>query len=77
MFGLAVTYDRVPYFYTDQFDLGREFSNYGTLVEQAKVIRRLLGGRRGRVVAGMNVNVWDVNPTIEALIASGRATCPA
>ena len=27
--------------------------------------------RAGRVVAGMNVNVWDVAPAIERLVSSG------
>ncbi len=27
---------------------------------------------RGRVLAGMNVNVWDVTPTIESIILAGR-----
>ena len=31
----------------------------------------------GRVVAGMNVNIWDVNDAIQALIRSGQAVDPA
>jgi len=30
-----------------------------------------LGG--GRVLAGMNVNVWDVNEVIQAIVRGGRA----
>lgn len=86
MLDQPVSYDRVPYFYTDQFDLGMEFSGYGDLMPGASVVYR--GDRASgefiafwvtpadggsRVVAGMNVNVWDVNPAVEALIASGRA----
>lgn len=99
MLGQAVSYDRVPYFYTDQFDLSMEFSGYSPLLAQAQVVYRgdrssgefvafwvvpdgssglpgdapALAASSGRVVAGMNVNVWDVNPTIEALVASGRS----
>ena len=111
MLGQHVSYDRVPYFYTDQFDLSMELSGYGPLMEQASVVyrgdresgefiafwvtaesptgaggptgARGAGGAPGaaglarpapasaRVVAGMNVNIWDVNPTIDALVASG------
>lgn len=85
MLGQAVSYDRVPYFYTDQFDLGMEFSGYGPFMEDARVVYR--GERESgefiafwvtgpdddaRVVAGMNVNIWDVNKPIDKLIASGR-----
>lgn len=85
MLGQQVSYDRVPYFYTDQFDLGMEFSGYGDLMTGATVVDRgdrksgefiafwvTPAGGGSRVVAGMNVNVWDVNPAIEALVASGR-----
>ena len=33
--------------------------------------------RDGRVLAGMNVNVWDVAETIQALIAGGRRSTNA
>jgi 3-phenylpropionate/trans-cinnamate dioxygenase ferredoxin reductase component len=29
-------------------------------------------GNGGRVLAGMNVNVWDVNDAIQALVRAGR-----
>jgi len=32
--------------------------------------------RGGAVVAGMNVNVWDVNDDIQALIRSGKQADP-
>ena len=79
MLDQAVSYDAIPYFYTDQFDLGMEYSGYGQLARRADVVFR--GDRAGRVflafwlldgrvVAGMNVNVWDVNETIQAIIRS-------
>jgi 3-phenylpropionate/trans-cinnamate dioxygenase ferredoxin reductase component len=79
MAGAAVSYDEIPYFYTDQFDLGMEYSGYGDLVaDAAVVIRGDLAARRfvafwladGRVVAGMNVNLWDVNQSVQELIRS-------
>lgn len=80
MLGQQVSYDEIPYFYTDQFDLGMEYSGYGSLAAGAEVVFR--GDRVGRefvafwiadrrVVAGMNVNVWDVNQTVQQLIRSG------
>ena len=76
MAGPAVSYDEIPYFYTDQFDLGMEYSGYGNWPTDAEVVVRgdlarrefiAFWVRRRRVVAGMNVNVWDVNETVQAL----------
>jgi len=82
MLGQDVAYDRVPYFYTDQYDLGMEFSGYVEPggydrvvfrgdVERREFIAFWLSG--GRVVAGMNVNVWDVNDKVQALVRGGQA----
>ncbi len=76
------TYDAVPYFYTDQFDLGMEYTGFATLTEDAEVVIR--GDRAGRefiafwlregaVVAGMNVNVWGVADDIDRLVRDGLA----
>ncbi len=79
MLGQHVGYDPVPYFYTDQYDLGMEYSGH---VEPGGYDQLVYRGDRpgrqfiafwlkaGRVVAGMNVNVWDVTPAIEHLIRS-------
>jgi NADPH-dependent 2,4-dienoyl-CoA reductase/sulfur reductase-like enzyme len=81
MLGQSVVFDEIPYFYTDQFDLGMEYSGYPTLTRDATVVLRGDVGKRefiafwvfeGRVVAGMNVNVWDVNDDVQALIRSAR-----
>jgi 3-phenylpropionate/trans-cinnamate dioxygenase ferredoxin reductase component len=86
MLGQQVSYDRVPYFYTDQYDLGMEYSGYVEPGGYAQVVfRNDTAGRefiafwidsRSRVLAGMNVNVWDVNDAIEALVRSGRPADP-
>ncbi|TFC82582.1 NAD(P)/FAD-dependent oxidoreductase [Cryobacterium cheniae] len=77
MLDQAVSYDAIPYFYTDQFDLGMEYSGYGTLARDAEVVFRGDPAARefiafwlvsGRVVAGMNVNVWDVNEMVQRFI---------
>ena len=79
--GRDATYDRVPYFFTDQYDLGMEYSGYVEPGGYDQVVFR--GDRDGgefiafwlqdeRVRAGMNVNVWDVSEPIQALVRSRR-----
>ncbi len=82
MLGQDVAYDRVPYFYTDQYDLGMEYAGYVEPGGYAEVVfRGDVPGREfvafwlgddGRVLAGMNVNIWDVNDAIGALVRSGK-----
>ena len=81
MLGQDAVLDDIPYFYTDQFDLGMEYSGFGALAKDADVVvRGDLAAREfiafwvleGRVVAGMNVNIWDVQDAIKDLISSGR-----
>jgi 3-phenylpropionate/trans-cinnamate dioxygenase ferredoxin reductase subunit len=77
MLGKDVSYERLPYFYSDQYDVGMEFVGdaagsdeivfRGDLAEREFVAFWLT---RGRVVAGMNVNVWDVVDDVKALIES-------
>jgi len=84
MLGHAEPYDRVPYFFSDQYDLGMEYSGYAPSWDQ--VVFRGDPARRefiafwlkaGRVVAGMNVNVWGVTDAIQALVRSGARVDPA
>jgi NADPH-dependent 2,4-dienoyl-CoA reductase/sulfur reductase-like enzyme len=81
MLGQAVVYDPVPYFYSDQYDLGMECAGLPSPGSYDQIVYR--GDRAGRefiafwlsagaVIAGMNVNVWDVTDDIQALIRSGR-----
>ncbi len=81
MLGQDVAYDRVPYFYTDQYDLGMEYGGYvepggydevvfrGDVAQREFIAFWLAGGR---VQAGMNVNVWDVNDAIQGLVRAGK-----
>ncbi|MFI0716652.1 NAD(P)/FAD-dependent oxidoreductase [Streptomyces inhibens] len=82
MLGQDVTYDRVPYFFTDQYDLGMEYTGYVEPGAYDQVVFRGSTGTRefiafwladGRVLAGMNVNIWDVTDPIRALVTSGKA----
>jgi len=85
MLGQDVAYDHVPYFYTDQYDLGMEYAGYVEPggydqvvfrgdVDKREFIAFWLAG--GRVLAGMNVNVWDVNDAIQALVRGGLPVDP-
>jgi 3-phenylpropionate/trans-cinnamate dioxygenase ferredoxin reductase subunit len=73
-------FDKLPFFYSDQYDLGLEYSGRGGRDDDI-VIRGDLNGREyiafwldgDRVTAGMNVNVWDVQDDIQALVASREA----
>lgn len=85
MLGKAASFDDIPYFYTDQYDLGMELSGYAPLMTDAEiVVRGDLDAREfiafwtddGRIVAGMNVNVWDVNDKVQDLIRSGARIDP-
>jgi 3-phenylpropionate/trans-cinnamate dioxygenase ferredoxin reductase component len=79
MLGDAVSYDRIPYFFSDQYDVGMEYSGYATDWDEVVFRGDREGGEfvafwlaDGRVVGGMNVNVWDVNEHVQALIRSRR-----
>jgi 3-phenylpropionate/trans-cinnamate dioxygenase ferredoxin reductase subunit len=80
MLGKEASYDRLPYFFSDQYDVGMEYAGYATEWDEV-VFRGDVASREfiafwlhgGRVVAGMNVNVWDVTDEIQALIASRSA----
>jgi 3-phenylpropionate/trans-cinnamate dioxygenase ferredoxin reductase subunit len=77
MLGSDVVYDRLPYFYTDQYDLGMEYTGYAapggydTVVVRGDLAKRefiAFWTASGRILAGMNVNVWDVTSDIQDLI---------
>ncbi len=85
MLGQDVAYDRVPYFFTDQYDLGMEYSGYVEPGGYDQVVFRGDVGQRefiafwlrgGRVLAGMNVNIWDVNDALQDLVRAARPADP-
>ncbi len=76
MLGIVTEYDRVPYFFSDQYDLGMEYSGYAPTWDRV-VFRGDPAGREfiafwldrdGVVLAGMNANVWDVTEPIQLLV---------
>jgi 3-phenylpropionate/trans-cinnamate dioxygenase ferredoxin reductase subunit len=81
LLGETAAYDRLPYFFTDQYDLGMEYTGYAEPGDTEKVVVRGDAATRtfiafwlhqDRVVAAMNVNTWDVTEPIGHLIRSGR-----
>jgi 3-phenylpropionate/trans-cinnamate dioxygenase ferredoxin reductase subunit len=79
MLGAAVPYDRVPYFYSDQYDLGMEYRGFATKWDRVafrgdpathEFIAFWIAGER--VVAAMNANLWDVAEPLETLIRAGQ-----
>ncbi|MFB8382417.1 NAD(P)/FAD-dependent oxidoreductase [Streptomyces rubiginosohelvolus] len=85
MLGQDVSYDRVPYFFSDQYDLGLEYSGWAPPGSYDEVIIRGDAGKREfiafwlkdrRVLAGMNVNVWDVTETVQELIRARQQHDP-
>ena len=75
MLGEPDVYDRLPYFFSDQYDVGMEYAGFARRWDRMifrgdpatrEFIAFWLTG--DRVVAGMNVNVWDVIDPIQRLI---------
>lgn len=81
MLGETAAYDHLPYFYSDQYDIGMEYTgfaagpgDYDDLVVSGSLEKRefvAFWTFGGRVRAGMAVNSWDRMPDIEAFIRSG------
>ncbi|WLP88795.1 FAD-dependent oxidoreductase [Gordonia sp. NB41Y] len=79
--GEHAEYTNLPYFFTDQYDLGMEYSGLGGADDRV-ITRGDLAKREfvafwvddaGHVRAGMQVNIWDQLDDIKKLIESGSA----
>ena len=84
MLGEPISYDRIPYFFSDQYEVGMEYSGFATEWDQVVVDGDRDAGefvafwlKDERVLAGMSVNVWDVNQHVQALIRSRQPVDPA
>jgi 3-phenylpropionate/trans-cinnamate dioxygenase ferredoxin reductase subunit len=86
MLGEQIAYNRVPYFYSDQYDLGMECAGLPLPGTYDQVVYRgdtdalefiAFWLKEGRLVAGMNVNIWDVNDDLQGLIRSAKPLDPA
>lgn len=86
MLGKPASYDRLPYFFSDQYDIGMEYTGYVGRSDDVRVVVRGDQAERefvafwldpqNRVRAGMNVNVWDVTERIKQLILTGEPVDP-
>ena len=80
MLGQAAPYERLPYFFSDQYDVGMEYTGFAGSWDRV-VFRGDPAAREfvafwlveDRVVAGMNVNVWEVTDPIKCLISQRLA----
>jgi len=77
-------YTRLPYFFSDQYDLGMEYVGYGDAFDRVTVRGNLADRefiafwhRDGVVTAAMNVNVWDVVDDLKAVIDARIVVDPA
>jgi 3-phenylpropionate/trans-cinnamate dioxygenase ferredoxin reductase component len=84
MLGEQAEYTELPYFFTDQYDLGMEYAGHAPTYDRV-VFRGDVDGREfvafwldagNRVLAGMNVNIWDVLDDVKSLIQSKSSVDP-
>jgi 3-phenylpropionate/trans-cinnamate dioxygenase ferredoxin reductase subunit len=83
MLGRPAVCDRVPYFFSDQYDVGMEYSGIARPGDRVvfrgdPATREFVAFwlRGERVVAGMNVNVWGVADAIAELVRAGTPVDP-
>jgi len=84
--GEDAAYDRLPYFFSDQYDLGMEYVGHATREDTARVVVRGDVDKRefvafwlddqDRILAAMNVNVWDVPDEVRPLIVDRTVVDP-
>jgi 3-phenylpropionate/trans-cinnamate dioxygenase ferredoxin reductase component len=79
MLGAGEEYSQLPYFFSDQYDLGLEYVGLHGPADHLSIdgktgegqFRAFWIARDGRVSAGMHVNDWDAIDTIRAAVESG------
>ena len=79
MLGTPTPYEKIPYFFSDQYDVGMEYSGYA--VDWDQIVYRGDPGTREFIAfwlkgdllaAGMAVNTWDMADPIADLVAAKR-----
>ncbi|NGY61200.1 FAD-dependent oxidoreductase [Lentzea sp. NEAU-D13] len=83
LIGLDEPYQKSPYFFTDQYDLGMEYRGLADPSDEL-VVRGDLASRQfiafwlreGRLRAAMNVNVWDDGTALSALVDAQATVTP-
>jgi 3-phenylpropionate/trans-cinnamate dioxygenase ferredoxin reductase subunit len=85
MLGQDVAYDALPFFFSDQYDIGLEYVGYAAPdVDPELVIRGDPASREfmafwlgdGRLLAAMHMNMWDSLEPVQPLIASRKTLDP-
>ena len=84
LLGMDEPYQKSPYFFTDQYDLGMEYRGLADPSDEL-VVRGDLEARQfiafwlrdGRLRAAMNVNVWDDGTALSALVDAQATVTPA
>jgi len=84
MLGRGRPFDALPYFFSDQYDVGMEYAGLHAASDRV-VVRGGPGERRlqafwvtpeGRISAGMHVGEWDSIEHIKRLVAAGAVVEP-
>jgi len=77
--GAATPYTRLPFFFSDQYELGMEYSGWPVRPEEVVIRGSLEAGefvafylKSGVVAGGANVNVWDVNDHVQDLMRAAK-----
>jgi 3-phenylpropionate/trans-cinnamate dioxygenase ferredoxin reductase component len=77
MLGKPAAYDRLPYFFSDQYEVGMEYRGLAVGADELSIDGDVTGyefvaywRREGRTIAAMNVNVWDKGDALEEQILS-------
>jgi 3-phenylpropionate/trans-cinnamate dioxygenase ferredoxin reductase subunit len=84
MLDIPTPYERIPYFFSDQFDLGMEYAGHASTWDRV-VFRGDPADRKflafwiadGVLVAGMHANLWDEAHAIQRLVRERACVDPA
>jgi 3-phenylpropionate/trans-cinnamate dioxygenase ferredoxin reductase component len=84
LLGGEVPYEKRPFFFSDQYDLGCEYRGLADPTHDRLVVRGDLAAREyitfwlrdGAVAAALNVNSWDDGDALQDLVDSGRKVEP-
>ena len=86
LMGERTAYERLPYFYSDQYDLGLEYTGHVARGDKTELVVRgdetsgafmAFWTREGRVAAGLSINLWDQMEDIQELIRSREVVPPS
>ena len=84
LLGEEAPYEKRPFFFSDQYDLGCEYRGLADPTRDRLVVRGDLAAREyiafwlrdGAVAAALNVNSWDDGDALQDLVDSGRRVEP-